>query len=218
MIKVIHSPRHLRGILRVPGDRSITVRAVLLGSIAEGVSVVRDYLDCDDTRAAINIMRALGVQIDETANTCTALCIHGAGLHGLRAAPEPLFCGASGTTMRLLSGLLAGQSFASQIDGNAQLRKRPMRRITAPLSEMGALIRSTNDCAPLYIQPAQLKGIDYVMPVASAQVKSALLLAALYADGEVIIHEAAPTRDHTERMLAARPPWRPASRSACSRR
>ncbi len=203
MIKVIHSPTHLRGILRVPGDRSITVRAVLLGSIAEGVSVVRDYLDCDDTRAAMNIMRALGVQIDESNSTHSALCIGGVGLRGLRAAQGPLFCDSSGTTMRLLAGLMAGQSFASVIDGSAQLRKRPMRRITEPLTQMGALIRSTDDCAPLHIQPGHLHGIDYVMPVASAQVKSALLLAALYADGEVIIHEAAPTRDHTERMLAA---------------
>ena len=203
MIKVIHSPTHLRGILRVPGDRSITVRAVLLGSIAEGVSVVRDYLDCDDTRAAMNIMRALGVQIDESNSTHSALCIGGVGLRGLRASQEPLFCDSSGTTMRLLAGLMAGQSFASVVDGSAQLRKRPMRRITEPLTQMGALIRSTDDCAPLHIQPGHLHGIDYVMPVASAQVKSALLLAALYANGEVIIHEAAPTRDHTERMLAA---------------
>jgi 3-phosphoshikimate 1-carboxyvinyltransferase len=203
MIKVIHPPKHLRGILRVPGDRSITVRAVLLGSIAEGVSRVRDPLACDDTRAAINIMRALGVQIDESDGPQPCLCIQGVGLHGLQAAQAPLFCDSSGTTMRLLAGLMAGQAFGSVIDGSAQLRKRPMRRISEPLAQMGAVIRSTNDCAPLSIEPGHLHGIDYVMPVASAQVKSALLLAALYADGEVIIHEAASTRDHTERMLAA---------------
>jgi 3-phosphoshikimate 1-carboxyvinyltransferase len=203
MVKVIHPPKHLRGILRIPGDRSITVRAVLLGSIAQGVSVVRDYLECDDTRAAIDSMRALGVQIDETNTTHSALCIRGVGLRGLRAAQERLYCNSSGTTMRLLAGLMAGQSFASVIDGSAQLRRRPMRRITEPLTQMGASINSTDDCAPLRIEPSHLHGFDYSMPVASAQVKSALLLAALYAEGDVVIHEAAPTRDHTERMLAA---------------
>ncbi|HEY3340631.1 MAG TPA: 3-phosphoshikimate 1-carboxyvinyltransferase [Anaerolineae bacterium] len=203
MIKIIHPPKQIRGILRIPGDRSITVRAVLLGSIAQGVSVVRDYLECDDTRAAIDIMRALGVQIDETNTTHSALCIRGVGLHGLHAAQTPLYCNSSGTTMRLLAGLMAGQSFGSVLDGSAQLRKRPMRRITEPLTQMGAVIDSTLDCAPLYIKPGHLHGIDYEMPVASAQVKSALLLAALYAEGDVIIHEAAPTRDHTERMLTA---------------
>ena len=203
MVKVIHPPKQLRGILRIPGDRSITVRAVLLGSIAEGVSAIRDYLDCDDTRAAIDIMRALGVQIDETQAVHSALCIHGVGLRGLRAAASPLLCNSSGTTMRLLAGLMAGQSFASVVDGSAQLRKRPMRRIVEPLTLMGARVSSADDCAPLSIEPSPLHGIDYAIPVASAQVKSALLLAALYADGEVIIHEAATTRDHTERMLAA---------------
>ena len=203
MNKVIHPPKKLQGELRVPGDRSITVRTVLLGAIAEGVSVVCDYLECDDTAAAIDCMRALGVPIEESHEPHPALRIEGVGLRGLHAAPEPLYCNSSGTTMRLLAGLMAGQSFASILDGSEQLRTRPMRRITDPLEQMGARITSTHDCAPLSIAPSTLHGIDYVMPVASAQVKSALLLAALYADGDVIIHEPAPTRDHTERMLAA---------------
>ncbi|MCL5995753.1 MAG: 3-phosphoshikimate 1-carboxyvinyltransferase [Chloroflexi bacterium] len=203
MIQIIHPPKLVRGVLRIPGDRSVTVRAVLLGAIANGVSVVRDYLECDDTAAAINIMRALGVEIETIYNTNHALRIEGVGLRGLRPPTSSLYADSSGTTLRLLAGLMAGQSFASTLDGSAQLRKRPMRRIIEPLNTMGAQISGTNDCAPLYVQPGALHGIEYVMPVASAQVKSALLLAALYADGDVIIHEAAPTRDHTERMLAA---------------
>jgi 3-phosphoshikimate 1-carboxyvinyltransferase len=203
MIKTVRPPKQLRGILRVPGDRSITVRAVLLGSIADGTSVVRDYLECDDTAAAINIMRALGVEIEESHGTPSALSIKGMGLRGLTAPAQPLYCDSSGTTMRLLAGLLAGQSFASTLDGSEQLRKRPMRRITEPLGLMGARISATNDCAPLRIEPAALHGIEYTMPIASAQVKSAMMLAALYAQGDVIIHENTPTRDHTERMLAA---------------
>jgi 3-phosphoshikimate 1-carboxyvinyltransferase len=204
MNKTILPPKSLNGRLRVPGDRSITVRAVLLGSVAEGVSIVREHLECDDTAAAIDIMRALGVAIEEvSAADGASLRIHGVGLRGLRAANAPLYCDSSGTTMRLLAGLLAGQSFASTLDGSAQLRKRPMRRITDPLGLMGARISSINGCAPLSIEPARLHGIEYPMPVASAQVKSALLLAALYAEGDVVIHEPAPTRDHTERMLAA---------------
>jgi 3-phosphoshikimate 1-carboxyvinyltransferase len=205
MNATIKSPPHLRGALRVPGDRSITVRAVLLGAIADGVSLVRDALDCDDTNAAIDIMRALGVDIrrERAPSGSSLLRINGVGVHGLRPSPQPLFCNSSGTTMRLLAGLMAGQSFVSTLDGSAQLRKRPMRRITEPLGQMGANISAASDCAPLLIMPSPLHGIEYVMPVASAQVKSALLLAALYADGELIIHEGNPTRDHTERMLTS---------------
>jgi 3-phosphoshikimate 1-carboxyvinyltransferase len=204
MIKVIRPPKTLRGVLRIPGDRSVTVRAVLLGAIANGVSVMRDYLECDDTSAAIDIMRTLGVEIEEAHNSYRTLRIKGVGLHGLSPSAASLYCNSSGTTMRLLAGLMAGQSFSSILDGSAQLRKRPMRRIVEPLALMGAKISGTGgDCAPLCIVPSTLHGIEYVMPVASAQVKSALLLAALYADGDVVIHEVASTRDHTERMLAA---------------
>ena len=203
MDQVIFPPPALEGTLRVPGDRSITVRAALLGAVADGVSVVRDGLDCDDTNAALDIMRALGVAIHAEGVANAILRVDGAGLRGLRPSPVPLYCNASGTTMRLLAGLMAGQAFASTLDGSAQLRARPMRRITEPLGLMGAAISSARDCAPLNIQPATLHGIEYTMPVASAQVKSALLLAGLYADSAVIVHEGAPTRDHTERMLAA---------------
>lgn len=200
MNQTITSPKRLRGTLQVPGDRSITVRAALLGAIADGDSVVRDYLVSDDTTACINCMRALGVEI---ATTPTELWINGRGLHGLHAASAPLFCDSSGATMRLMSGLMSGQNFGSQLDGSAQLRKRPMRRITQPLGLMGALIFDTNGCAPLSIEAANITGLDYTMDVASAQVKSAILMAGLYAQGEVVVRENATTRDHTERMMAS---------------
>jgi len=196
----ITAPSALKGVLKVPGDRSVTVRAVLLGAIASGDSAIRDYLVSDDTTACINCMRALGVEI---AASPRELWISGKGKHGLVAANGPLYCDSSGATSRLLAGLMAGQSFASVLDGSAQLRKRPMRRVTEPLQLMGAQISDNNGCIPLTIAPSKLKAIDYAMPVASAQVKSSILLAGLYADGEVIVREPATTRDHTERMLAA---------------
>jgi 3-phosphoshikimate 1-carboxyvinyltransferase len=224
MEQVIRPAQRLSGELRVPGDRSITVRAVLLGAIAEGESVVHGYLESDDTTACINAMRALGVRIDRlpaprlppsaaggqrpaTSDQppVPALRIRGAGLRGLRPAASALYCDASGTTLRLLAGLMSGQSFDSVLDGSPQLRQRPMRRITEPLRAMGAGIEDAAGCAPLRVRgrSAPLRGIDYAMPVASAQVKSALLLAGLYADGPTLVREPAPTRDHTERMLAA---------------
>lgn len=197
----------LRGTLRVPSDRSITVRAALIGSIADGVSRVREPLDSDDTNAALQCMADLGASVAPLSTLCDplGLRIPGAGLHGLRGSQTPLFCNSSGTTMRLLAGFLAGQSFDSALDGSEQLRRRPMRRVTEPLRQMGARIDDTAGCAPLKITKAisPLHGIEYAMPVASAQVKSALLLAGLYADAPTIIHEPAPTRDHTERMLRA---------------
>ena len=200
MNQTITSPKKLSGTLKVPGDRSITVRAVLLGGIAEGESVVRDYLVSDDTTACIACMRALGVEI---ASTPTELWINGRGLHGLRNPSTELFCDSSGATMRLMSGLMSGQHFASVLNGSAQLRKRPMRRVTHPLGLMGAKIFDVDGCAPLSIEPSAITGLDYTMDVASAQVKSAMLLAGLYAQGEVVVRENATTRDHTERMLAA---------------
>jgi len=200
MNQVITPPKRLSGTLQVPGDRSITVRAALLGAIAEGDSVVRDYLVSDDTTACINCMRTLGVNI---ATTPTELWINGRGLHGLRPSSNPLFCDSSGATIRLMSGLMSGQQFASQLDGSAQLRKRPMRRVTEPLGLMGALIFDTDGGAPLSIEAANITGLDYTMSVASAQVKSAILLAGLYAQGEVVVRESATTRDHTERMMAS---------------
>jgi 3-phosphoshikimate 1-carboxyvinyltransferase len=207
MDKALNPPQHLRGTLRVPSDRSITVRAALLGSIATGVSRIREPLDSDDTNAALQCMADMGVSTAPLSTMCDplGLRIPGVGLRGLKQSSTPLFCNSSGTTMRLLAGFLTGQSFDSTLDGSEQLRKRPMRRVTEPLRQMGARIDDTNGCAPLKIAAASspLHGIEYGMPVASAQVKSALLLAGLYADRPTIIHEPAPTRDHTERMLRA---------------
>jgi 3-phosphoshikimate 1-carboxyvinyltransferase len=207
MDKTLTPPQRLKGTLRVPSDRSITVRAALLGSIANGVSRIREPLDSDDTNAALQCMADLGVSTAPLSTMCDplGLRIPGLGLRGLKGSSTPLFCNASGTTMRLLGGFLAGQSFDSTLDGSEQLRKRPMRRVTEPLRQMGARIDDTNGCAPLRISKVEspLRGIEYAMPVASAQVKSALLLAGLYADGPTVIHEPAPTRDHTERMLRA---------------
>lgn len=198
----INPAKKISGRLRVPGDRSITVRAILLGSIASGMSIVDDHLDCDDTQAAIGCMRDLGVEI-LARQAPSRLEIQGMGLNGLLPAPKALQCGSSGTTMRLLAGLMAGQSFGSALDGSEQLRRRPMRRITEPLRAMGADIQDSAGCAPLLVRPAPLEGMEHALQIASAQIKSAVLLAGLYAEGVTSVIEPAPTRDHTERMLAA---------------
>jgi 3-phosphoshikimate 1-carboxyvinyltransferase len=201
------SPTHtLRGALRVPSDRSITVRAALLAALADGISRVREPLDSDDTNAALACMAELGVSVAPLSTMCDplGLQIPGLGMRGLRAPSTPLHCGSSGATMRLLSGLLAGQRFNSTLDGSAQLRKRPMRRVSEPLRTMGAEIDDVDGCAPLTIGASSgLSGIRYDMPVASAQVKSAILLAGLFAQGPTTVREPAPTRDHTEIMLRA---------------
>jgi len=201
----IATQKLLSGTLRVPSDRSITVRAAMLGSIANGTSRIREPLDCDDTHAALKCMADLGVMTAPLSSMCDplGLQIPGVGLHGLRASSTALDCGSSGTTMRLLAGFLSGQRFASVIDGSDQLRKRPMRRVTEPLKAMGAAIADSEGLPPIRIGSAErpLHAHNYDMPIASAQVKSALLLAGLYAAGPVTIREPAPTRDHTERML-----------------
>ncbi len=191
----------LRGAIRVPGDKSISHRAIMLGSIAEGVTHVTGFLEAQDSLATLKAFRAMGVRVD--GPDAGEVHIHGVGLHGLKAPDRPLNLGNSGTSMRLLSGLLAGQSFASALTGDQSLTRRPMTRVTNPLRQMGAEIRTSDEgTAPLKINGTRrLSGIDYTMPVASAQVKSCLLLAGLYADGETCITEPAPTRDHTERML-----------------
>ncbi|PYZ99778.1 3-phosphoshikimate 1-carboxyvinyltransferase [Gammaproteobacteria bacterium 2W06] len=191
----------LSGTLQVPGDKSISHRAVMLGAIAEGETTVSGFLDGDDAMATLAAMRALGVAIDGPEQG--RLRIQGVGLRGLQAAAGALDLGNSGTSMRLLAGLLAGQRFASRLVGDRSLMKRPMRRVTEPLARMGANIHTEpGGTAPLVIEPvAALEGIDYPLPVASAQVKSALLLAGLYASGETRVTEPAVTRDHTERML-----------------
>ena len=192
---------HLNGTIRVPGDKSMSHRSIMLGSIAEGTTHVTGFLEAEDALATLKAFRSMGVEIEGPENG--NVTIHGVGKHGLKAPAEPLYLGNSGTSMRLLSGLLAGQSFDSTLTGDQSLESRPMRRVTEPLALMGAEIETQADgTAPLHIKGSKaLKGIHYDMPVASAQVKSCLLLAGMYAEGETVVSEPASTRDHTERML-----------------
>ncbi len=191
----------LTGRARVPGDKSISHRSIMLGALAEGVTEVSGFLEGEDSLATLNAFRAMGVTI--TGPDQGRVSIQGVGLHGLRAPEGPLYLGNSGTSMRLLAGLLAGQQFDTVMTGDASLSRRPMKRVTAPLATMGAVIETTaQGTAPLTVRGGQtLQGIDYTLPVASAQVKSCLLLAGLYAQGRTCVTEPAPTRDHTERML-----------------
>lgn len=193
----------LRGELNVPGDKSVSHRAIMLASLADGTSRITGFLEGEDARATEAIFRRLGVSIETPATG--ERVVHGVGIDGLHAADGPLDCGNAGTGMRLLAGLLAGQAFDSALVGDASLSKRPMRRVTEPLEGMGARIDTgEGGVPPLRVQGGQrLAGIEYENALASAQVKSALLLAGLYADGETVIHEPRPTRDYTERMLAA---------------
>lgn len=193
----------LRGEIEVPGDKSVSHRAVMLAAIAEGTSRIRGFLEGEDTRATAAILQRLGVRIE--ASGPSERRVHGVGLHGLRAADGPLDCGNAGTGMRLLAGLLAGQAFDSVLVGDASLSKRPMARVITPLQRMGARIDSeAGGLPPLRIYSSNsLQAIDFELPVASAQVKSAVLLAGLYAEGETCVREPHPTRDYTERMLAA---------------
>lgn len=199
----LRSGAPLHGHARVPGDKSISHRALLLSAIAEGPSHVEGFLPAADCQATLHLVRALGVQVQEHAPS--TLTVHGQGLHGLQEPEDILSCARSGTTMRLLAGLLAGQPFFSLLNGDAQLRRRPMGRVVEPLRRMGAAVmgRDGGRLPPLAIQGSALRGIDYTLPVASAQVKSALLLAGLYADGPTTLHVPGPARDHTERLLLA---------------
>ena len=192
----------LQGEARVPGDKSVSHRSIMLGSLADGVTEVTGFLDGEDCLATMRSFQAMGVSIDGPHDG--RVTIQGVGLHGLRAPADALYLGNSGTSMRLLSGLLAGQPFATVLTGDPSLSRRPMKRVTEPLRLMGARIDTTEQgTAPLQIHGgARLKGLHYPMPVASAQVKSCLLLAGLYAEGRTSVQEPAPTRDHTERMLA----------------
>ena len=188
----------LRGQVTVPGDKSMSHRAVLLASIADGESHISNWLAAGDTEATLGAMLDLGVNIKRhDANTLT---IHGGHL---READKPLDLKNAGTGIRLLAGIMAGQPFPSVLDGSTQLRRRPMKRVTEPLRQMGADISDSDGACPLYIHPAALNGISYDMPVASGQVKSALLLAGLFADSPTTVIEPGRTRDHTERMLRA---------------
>ena len=191
----------LRGTVSVPGDKSISHRALLLSALAEGNTALSGWLAAEDCQATLRCVRALGVEVEQPGPT--DLLVHGAGLHGLREPADVLNCGGSGTTMRLLAGILAGQPYLSVLTGTEALRRRPMARVAEPLRQMGATVlgRQGGRLPPLAIHGGALHGLDYHMPVASAQVKSALLLAGLFAEGDTVIHEPGPARDHTERML-----------------
>ncbi|HDY85025.1 hypothetical protein LCGC14_1098720 [marine sediment metagenome] len=190
----------LQGELRVPGDKSISHRSIMLGSLAEGVTHVSGFLEGEDALATLAAFRAMGVQIDGPKDG--KVTIHGVGMHGLKVADKDIYLGNSGTSTRLLSGLLAGQNFATTLTGDKSLSGRPMRRVTDPLATMGAEIDSDDGKLPLTIKAGkQLTGITYTLPMASAQVKSSILLAGMYAKGKTTVIEPAPTRDHTERML-----------------
>ncbi len=197
----VSSSGPLRGEVRVPGDKSISHRALLLGALAHGNSEITGFLSCNDTLATLGCVRRLGVEVE--VRDPTLLVVHGRGLRGLRAPSSPLDCVRSGTAIRLLTGILAGQPFESVLTGDAQLRRRPMARVVEPLTGMGAEIETADGHAPLVVHGRPLHGIAYRMPIASAQVKSALLLAGLYADSPTTVHQPGPARDHTERMLAA---------------
>ena len=190
----------LKGKITVPGDKSISHRCVMFGSIANGTTEIHNFLEGADCLSTIRCFRTLGIEIEETDDT---VVVHGKGIHGLSAPTNILDVGNSGTTTRLISGILSGQPFESKLSGDESLNSRPMKRIIEPLTEMGANISSIlrNGCAPLYICPGSLHGIHYNSPVASAQVKSCILLAGLYADGETSVTEPSLSRDHTELML-----------------
>lgn len=196
--KGIHTP--LKGELRIPGDKSISHRAVMLGSLSRGDTEITHFLEGADCLSTIDCFRRLGISIEADPER---ILVHGKGLHGLSAPDSVLDCGNSGTTVRLLSGILAGQTFSSRITGDASIRKRPMGRIIRPLRAMGASVESleSNDCAPLDIEGRPLRGIHYDSPVASAQVKSCVLLAGLYGDGVTSVTEPSLSRNHTELML-----------------
>lgn len=224
----ISPARQVTGEITVPGDKSISHRAAILGALAEGETVIRNFLRADDCLATLNCLRQLGVAIEENQETVR---IKGRGLSGLKAPARELDCGNSGTTLRLLLGVLAGQNFTATLTGDASLNKRPMARVAQPLTRMGAKFwpgvkaegpafelktpeknktsgqaqpANKNDLyPPLTIKGSPLRPIDYKLPVASAQVKSAILLAGLYAEGQTCVTEPAPSRNHTEKMLAA---------------
>ena len=195
---IIQKIKKAVGQIKVPGDKSISHRAVMLGSLANGVTEISGFLKGADCLSTIDCFRKMGIDIDINGENVT---VHGNGLRGLLKPDEMLYTGNSGTTTRLLCGILAGQNFDTSITGDASIQKRPMGRVVQPLSMMGAKIE--NEYCPLYITGTKLHGIDYKMPVASAQVKTAIILAGLYADGETVIHEIEKSRDHTELMLSA---------------
>ncbi len=200
LVYIVQAGGSLQGSIRVPGDKSISHRSIMLGSLADGTTTVEGFLEGEDSLATLQAFRDMGVVIEGPANG--KVVINGVGITGLQPSSKPLYLGNSGTSMRLLAGLLAGQKFSSTLTGDSSLSKRPMKRVAEPLRTMGANISlKEGGVAPIEITPAELKPINYVMPVASAQVKSCLILASLYVNGASSITEPAPCRDHTERML-----------------
>lgn len=199
-VRTIAPTRGLKGEVTIPGDKSISHRSIMLGSIALGTTEITHFLDGADCLSTIDCFRKMGVEIERKPSS---ILVHGKGLRGLTAPASTLNVGNSGTTTRLISGILSGQNFATTLSGDDSLNSRPMKRIMTPLNTMGAHIRSLNDngCAPLHIRPGALHGIHYQSPVASAQVKSAVLLAGLYADSPTSVTEPALSRNHTELML-----------------
>lgn len=197
---VVQAGGQLTGSFRVPGDKSISHRSIMLGSLAEGITEVTGFLEGEDALATLAAFRAMGVNIEGPVEG--KVTVHGVGMHGLRGPEKDVYVGNSGTSIRLLSGLLSGQSFDVTMTGDKSLSVRPMRRVTDPLALMGAKIDSADGKPPLTIHGGnKLKAIEYDLPMASAQVKSCLLLAGMYAEGTTSVTEPAPTRDHTERML-----------------
>lgn len=199
-VRTIAPTRGLKGEVTIPGDKSISHRSIMLGSIALGTTEITHFLEGADCLSTIDCFRKMGVEIERKPSS---ILVHGKGLRGLTAPASTLNVGNSGTTTRLISGILSGQNFATTLSGDDSLNSRPMKRIMTPLNTMGAHIRSLNDngCAPLHIRPGVLHGIHYQSPVASAQVKSAVLLAGLYADSPTSVTEPALSRNHTELML-----------------
>ena len=198
----VNKVQKIQGRIRVPGDKSISHRAVMLSGISKGKGIVKGFLQGEDCYSTIACFRGLGVKIEDGGSE---IIVHGKGLRGLQEAEDVLDAGNSGTTMRLISGILSGQGFLSVVTGDDSLRKRPMDRIAMPLRKMGAYIegRDHGRLAPLVIRGGDLRGMDYTSPVSSAQVKSAVLLAGLYAKGQTVVREEVTSRDHTERMLKA---------------
>lgn len=196
----LHKAAHIRGEITVPGDKSISHRSVMFGSIAQGTTEIHGYLQGADCLSTISCFQKMGISIENKGET---VLVHGRGLHGLTRPDSVLDCGNSGTTTRLISGILSAQSFDVTLTGDASIQKRPMKRIMEPLSQMGARITSVHDngCAPLFIQGSPLHGIHYTSKVASAQVKSSILLAGLYAEGETRVTEPYISRNHSEIML-----------------
>ncbi|HEX8553037.1 MAG TPA: 3-phosphoshikimate 1-carboxyvinyltransferase [Abditibacteriaceae bacterium] len=198
--KTLQPALSVRGIVQVPGDKSISHRAAIFGAMAHGTTTVRGFLRAHDTAATLGCLKQLGTQIEDDGETVT---VHGNGFEALAAPAAPLDCGNSGTTMRLLMGVLAGCDFATTLAGDASLSKRPMDRVRIPLEQMGASVRGQGErnAPPIELRGGNLHATEYTLPVASAQVKSAVLLAGLQAEGETTVIEPSPTRDHTEQML-----------------